>query len=57
MKVQITASMVQTMSGLIECGLDASKVIGAKMQQAKDEVVMGFAPGVERIQNDMVAGR
>jgi len=49
--------MVQTMSGMIECGLDASKVVSAKMAAAHNETIMSLAPGVKQIQDDCEAGR
>lgn len=57
MKIFITPNDVATMSGLIECGLDASKVISAKMQGVQDELVMSLGAGVKQIQDDCEAGR
>lgn len=57
MKIFITPNDVATMSGLIECGLDASKVISAKMQATHNEMVLSFAPGIQKIAEDCEAGR
>jgi hypothetical protein len=57
MKIFITANDIATMSGLISCGLDASKVVSAKMAAAHNETIMSLAPGVKQIQDDCEAGR
>ena len=57
MRVTITASDIQYMSGLIEVGADPSRVILAKMYEERSAFWVGLGPQVQKKWDEVMEER